>query len=121
MDPTASARKQDKPSERPTGGALGRELVAAPAASGRTYRQLCAARAGRIALGTVSHTTRDYLKSVHYKLDCVSSAQAVTKALSIIASDTVRFRGRRSARLNFNPFPQFVSNQDWPQCASAFP
>jgi LuxR family transcriptional regulator, quorum-sensing system regulator CinR len=29
------------------------------------------------------HTTRDYLKSVHYKLDCVSSAQAVTKALRL--------------------------------------
>ena len=29
------------------------------------------------------HTTRDYLKSVHYKLDCVSSAQAVTKAIRL--------------------------------------
>ena len=29
------------------------------------------------------HTTRDYLKSVHYKLDCVSSAQAVTKAIGL--------------------------------------
>ncbi len=29
------------------------------------------------------HTTRDYLKSVHYKLDCVSSAQAVTKAVKL--------------------------------------
>lgn len=27
------------------------------------------------------HTTRGYLKSVHYKLDCVTSAQAVTKAV----------------------------------------
>lgn len=29
------------------------------------------------------HTTRDYLKSVHYKLDCVTSAQAVTKAVKL--------------------------------------
>jgi DNA-binding CsgD family transcriptional regulator len=29
------------------------------------------------------HTTRDYLKSVHYKLDCVSYAQAVTKAIRL--------------------------------------
>jgi DNA-binding CsgD family transcriptional regulator len=29
------------------------------------------------------HTTRDYLKSAHYKLDCVSSAQAVTKAIRL--------------------------------------
>lgn len=29
------------------------------------------------------HTTRDYMKSVHYKLDCVSSAQAVTKAVKL--------------------------------------
>jgi DNA-binding CsgD family transcriptional regulator len=29
------------------------------------------------------HTTRDYVKSVHYKLDCVTSAQAVTKAVKL--------------------------------------
>lgn len=29
------------------------------------------------------HTTREYLKSVHYKLDCVTSAQAVTKAIQL--------------------------------------
>jgi DNA-binding CsgD family transcriptional regulator len=29
------------------------------------------------------HTTRDYMKSVHYKLDCVTSAQAVTKAVKL--------------------------------------
>jgi DNA-binding CsgD family transcriptional regulator len=29
------------------------------------------------------HTTRDYLKSVHYKLDCATSAQAVTKAVKL--------------------------------------
>ena len=29
------------------------------------------------------HTTRGYLKSVHYKLDCVTSAQAVTKAVQL--------------------------------------
>jgi LuxR family transcriptional regulator, quorum-sensing system regulator CinR len=29
------------------------------------------------------HTTRDHLKSVHYKLDCVTSAQAVTKAVKL--------------------------------------
>ena len=29
------------------------------------------------------HTARDYLKSVHYKLDCVTSAQAVTKAVKL--------------------------------------
>jgi DNA-binding CsgD family transcriptional regulator len=29
------------------------------------------------------HTIRDYLKSVHYKLDCVTSAQAVTKAVKL--------------------------------------
>ena len=29
------------------------------------------------------HTTRDYLKSVHYKLDCVTSAQAVSKAIRL--------------------------------------
>jgi LuxR family transcriptional regulator, quorum-sensing system regulator CinR len=29
------------------------------------------------------HTTRDYLKSVHYKLDCATSAQAVSKAIRL--------------------------------------
>jgi DNA-binding CsgD family transcriptional regulator len=29
------------------------------------------------------HTTRDYLKSVHYKLDCATSAQAVSKAIKL--------------------------------------
>jgi len=29
------------------------------------------------------HTTRDHLKSVHYKLDCVSSAQAIAKAIRL--------------------------------------
>jgi len=29
------------------------------------------------------HTTRDCLKSVHYKLDCATSAQAVTKAIKL--------------------------------------
>lgn len=29
------------------------------------------------------HTARDYLKSVRYKLDCVTSAQAVTKAVKL--------------------------------------
>jgi len=29
------------------------------------------------------HTTRDHLKSIHYKLDCVSSAQAVSKAIKL--------------------------------------
>jgi LuxR family transcriptional regulator, quorum-sensing system regulator CinR len=29
------------------------------------------------------HTVRDYFKSVHYKLDCVTSAQAVTKAVKL--------------------------------------
>jgi LuxR family transcriptional regulator, quorum-sensing system regulator CinR len=41
--------------------------------------------AGEIAaiLQISPHTTRDYLKSVHYKLDCVTSAQAVTKAVKL--------------------------------------
>jgi LuxR family transcriptional regulator, quorum-sensing system regulator CinR len=41
--------------------------------------------AGEIAaiLEISPHTTRDYLKSVHYKLDCVTSAQAVTKAVKL--------------------------------------
>jgi LuxR family transcriptional regulator, quorum-sensing system regulator CinR len=29
------------------------------------------------------HTTREYLKSVHHKLDCVTSAQAVSKAIQL--------------------------------------
>ena len=29
------------------------------------------------------HTVRGYLKSVHYKLDCVTSAQAVSKAVKL--------------------------------------
>jgi len=40
---------------------------------------------GEIAaiLNISPHTTREYLKSVHYKLDCVTSAQAVTKAIQL--------------------------------------
>ncbi len=34
-------------------------------------------------LSISTHTTRDYVKSVHYKLDCVTSAQAVTKAVKL--------------------------------------
>ena len=30
-----------------------------------------------------AYATRDYLKSVHYKLDCATSAQAVTKAIKL--------------------------------------
>ena len=29
------------------------------------------------------HTTREYMKSVHHKLDCVTSAQAVSKAIQM--------------------------------------
>jgi DNA-binding CsgD family transcriptional regulator len=29
------------------------------------------------------HTARDYLKSVRYKLDCVTSAQAASKAINL--------------------------------------
>ncbi len=29
------------------------------------------------------HTVRDYLKSVHYKMDCVTSAQAASKAIKL--------------------------------------
>ena len=32
---------------------------------------------------SMPYTTRDYVKSVHYKLDCVTSAQAVTKAVKL--------------------------------------
>jgi len=41
--------------------------------------------AGEIAiiLNISPHTARDYLKSVHYKLDCVTSAQAVSKAVKL--------------------------------------
>jgi len=41
--------------------------------------------AGEIAaiLKISPHTTRGYLKSVHHKLDCVTSAQAVTKAVQL--------------------------------------
>jgi hypothetical protein len=31
------------------------------------------------------HTARDYLKSVRYKLDCVTSAQAASKAINLAA------------------------------------
>jgi DNA-binding CsgD family transcriptional regulator len=36
-----------------------------------------------VILNISPHTTRDYLKSVHYKLDCVTSAQAVSKAIKL--------------------------------------
>lgn len=36
-----------------------------------------------IILNISPHTARDYLKSVRYKLDCVTSAQAVSKAVKI--------------------------------------
>jgi DNA-binding CsgD family transcriptional regulator len=36
-----------------------------------------------IILNISPHTVRDYLKSVHYKLDCVTSAQAVSKAVKL--------------------------------------
>jgi LuxR family transcriptional regulator, quorum-sensing system regulator CinR len=36
-----------------------------------------------VILNISIHTARDYLKSVHYKLDCVTSAQAVTKAVKL--------------------------------------
>ena len=36
-----------------------------------------------IILNISPHTVRDYLKSVHYKLDCVTSAQAVSKAVRL--------------------------------------
>ncbi len=41
--------------------------------------------AGDIALilGISPHTARDYLKSARFKLDCVTSAQAVSKAVSL--------------------------------------
>ncbi len=36
-----------------------------------------------IILGISPHTTRDYLKSARFKLDCVTSAQAVSKAVKL--------------------------------------
>jgi LuxR family transcriptional regulator, quorum-sensing system regulator CinR len=36
-----------------------------------------------VILSISPHTTRDYLKSVHYKLDCVTSAQAASKAVRL--------------------------------------
>jgi DNA-binding CsgD family transcriptional regulator len=36
-----------------------------------------------VILNISPHTTRDYLKSVRYKLDCVTSAQAVSKAAKL--------------------------------------
>ena len=36
-----------------------------------------------VILNISHHTARDYLKSVHYKLDCVTSAQAVSKAVKL--------------------------------------
>lgn len=36
-----------------------------------------------IILDISPHTARGYLKSVHYKLDCVTSAQAVSKAVKL--------------------------------------
>lgn len=36
-----------------------------------------------IILNISPHTVRGYLKSVHYKLDCVTSAQAVSKAFKL--------------------------------------
>ncbi|HET7715991.1 MAG TPA: autoinducer binding domain-containing protein [Bauldia sp.] len=36
-----------------------------------------------IILGISPHTARDYLKSARFKLDCVTSAQAVTKAVKL--------------------------------------
>ncbi len=36
-----------------------------------------------IILNISSHTVRDYLKSARYKLDCVTSAQAVSKAVKL--------------------------------------
>jgi DNA-binding CsgD family transcriptional regulator len=36
-----------------------------------------------IILNISSHTARDYLKSARYKLDCVTSAQAVSKAVKL--------------------------------------
>jgi DNA-binding CsgD family transcriptional regulator len=36
-----------------------------------------------IILGISPHTARDYLKSARFKLDCVTSAQAVTKAMKL--------------------------------------
>lgn len=36
-----------------------------------------------VILNISSHTARDYLKSARFKLDCVTSAQAVTKAVKL--------------------------------------
>jgi DNA-binding CsgD family transcriptional regulator len=36
-----------------------------------------------VILGISAHTARDYLKSARYKLDCVTSAQAVSKAAKL--------------------------------------
>ena len=36
-----------------------------------------------IILGISPHTARDYLKSARFKLDCVTSAQAVSKAVQL--------------------------------------
>jgi LuxR family transcriptional regulator, quorum-sensing system regulator CinR len=36
-----------------------------------------------VILNISPHTIRDYLKSVHYKLDCATSAQAVSKAIKL--------------------------------------
>ena len=36
-----------------------------------------------VILNISPHTTRDYLKSARYKLDCVTSAQAVSKAVAL--------------------------------------
>jgi DNA-binding CsgD family transcriptional regulator len=36
-----------------------------------------------VILDISSHTARDYLKSARFKLDCVTSAQAVTKAVKL--------------------------------------
>ena len=36
-----------------------------------------------VILNISPHTARDYLKSARYKLDCVTSAQAVSKAVGL--------------------------------------
>jgi DNA-binding CsgD family transcriptional regulator len=36
-----------------------------------------------VILNISSHTARDYLKSARFKLDCVTSAQAVSKAVKL--------------------------------------
>jgi LuxR family transcriptional regulator, quorum-sensing system regulator CinR len=61
------------------------------------------------------HTTRDYLKSV-LKLDCVSSAQAVTKAIRLglltLDAPTAALRSAKCSGpiLNFESFCQQASN-----------